>query len=194
MKYLIVYTHPNPWSFNHAIKDAVAEELKKNNKEFQIRDLYKTGFNPVLKAEDFAEIKRGSVSQDVKTEQDYIRSADVIIFVYPLWWSGMPAMLKGYIDKVFSEGFAYKISEKGIEGLLSGKKVFLVTTTGASREDYEDSGVFKSMGQLIDFGIFGFCGMEVIEHLYFSSVPYVTDDDRKRMLEELKEKVRGKLL
>jgi NAD(P)H dehydrogenase (quinone) len=194
MKYLIVYTHPNPQSFNHAIKETIADELDKHNRELQIRDLYKIGFNPVLGSGDFAEIQKGSVSPDIREEQGSISASDVIIFVYPLWWSGMPAMLKGYIDRVFNDGFAFRIAEAGIEGLLKGKKVFLVTTTGASRIDYEASGFFKSMGQVIDTGIFQFCGFELIEHMYFSSVPYVTDIERKEMLEKLRAVVRDKLL
>jgi len=105
----------------------------------------------------------------------------------------MPAMLKGYIDRVFTEGFAYKITENDIRGLLKNKKVFLVTTTGAPQEMFEESGMFKSMGQTMDDGIFRFCGMEMIAHKYLTAVPYVTDDDRKKMLEDLKGFVREKI-
>ncbi len=185
MKYLIIYAHPNPKSFNHAILEAISGELRKKGKEFEVRDLYGIGFNPVLKSEDLASIRKGTAMQDVQAEQDYIRAADFLIFIYPLWWAGMPAMLKGYIDRVFSEGFAYRISSEGIEGLLPGKKVFLVTTTGASKADYEDSGFFKSMDQLVDVAIFRSCNLELVGHKYFSSVPSVSDSDRRAMLEEL---------
>ena len=194
MKYLIVYAHPNQQSFNHAIRETIAEELGNNKREFRVRDLYKSGFNPVLGAEDFAEMQKGSVSPDVRAEQDYIRTADIIVFIYPLWWSGLPAILKGYIDRVFTEGFAYRITETGIEGLLKGKRIFLVTTTGASKKDYEESGSFESMGRVIDIGIFQLCGIDLIEHTYFSSVPYIADSDRKQMLDALRVTVREKLL
>ena len=130
MNYLIIYAHPNPGSFNHAIMETITEELRHNGKGVKIRDLYQMGFNSVLKSEDFANMQRGSVAQDVKEEQELIRSAEVMIFVYPLWWAGMPAMLKGYIDRVFSEGFAYRISDTGIAGLLTGKKVFRTLAHG----------------------------------------------------------------
>jgi len=106
----------------------------------------------------------------------------------------MPAMLKGYIDRVLTEGFAYRISDEGIAGLLAGKKVFLFTTMGASMGDYEESGFFKSMGQITDTGVFAFCGCEVLGHKYFPSVPYVTDSDRKKMLKEVRELVKQNLL
>jgi len=194
MNYLIIYAHPNPGSFNHAIMETITEELRHNGKGVKIRDLYQMGFNSVLKSEDFANMQRGSVAQDVKEEQEFIRSADVMIFVYPLWWAGMPAMLKGYIDRVFTEGFAYRVTDDGIAGLLVGKKVFLFTTMGASIEDYEESGFFKSMGQITDTGMFAFCGCEVMGHKYLPSVPYVTDSDRKRMLDEVRERVKTHLL
>ena len=194
MKYLIIYAHPNPASFNHAIMQTISEELKKSNKDFEVRDLYKIGFNPVLSAEDLAAIQNGAVSHEIKTEQDYIRTSDTLIFISPIWWSAMPAMLKGYIDRVFSLKFAYDITADGLIGLLKGKKVFIVSTTGASKEDYDRMGAFKMMNQSMDMAIFQFSGMEVIEHKYFSSVPNVSDQDRKQMLEELRLLVRDKVL
>jgi len=194
MKYLIVYAHPNPESFNHAILETISEELKKSNKNFVVRDLYKIHFNPVLSEEDFATFQNGAVPDDIKTEQNHIRSADVVIFIFPIWWSSMPAILKGFIDRVFSLKFAYDITADGVIGLLKGKKTFLVSTTGASKEDNDKMGAFKMMNMSMDMAIFQFSGIEVIGHKYFSSVPYVSDKDRKEMLEELRLIVREKIL
>ena len=194
MKYLIIYAHPNSASFNHAIMETISEELKKSNKDFEVRDLYQIGFNPVLSAEDLAAIQNGAVPHEIKTEQDYIHSADTLIFISPIWWLSMPAILKGYIDRVFSLKFAYDLTADGIIGLLKGKKVFIVSTTGASKEDYDKMGAFKMMNQSMDMAIFQFSGMEVIGHKYFSSVPYVSDQDRKQMLEELRLLIRDKAL
>jgi len=81
-----------------------SDEFRKAGKELPLRDLYAMNFSPVLAAADFSAIQNGSVCDDVRAEQEQIRAADVLIVVYPLWWSGMPAMLKGYIDRVFSYG------------------------------------------------------------------------------------------
>ena len=194
MNHLLIYAHPNPKSFNHAIVQTILEEFRKTGKELPLRDLYAMNFSPVLTATDFSAIQNGSVGNDVAAEQELIRAADVLIVVYPLWWSGMPAMLKGYIDRVFSSGFADEINETGGVGLLTGKKVFLVTTTGASREDYEQLDMYRSFEQTIDSGVFRFSGMEVIDHIYYASVPYVTAEDRKTMLEDVCSQVRAKLL
>jgi len=193
MNHLLIYAHPNPKSFNHAIVQTILEEFRNAGKELPLRDLYAMNFSPVLAAADFSALQNGSVRDDVAAEQELIRAADVLIVVYPLWWSGMPAMLKGYIDRVFSYGFAYEINETGGVGLLTGKKVFLVTTTGASREDYEQLDMYRSFAQTIDSGIFRFSGMEVIDHIYYASVPYVTDEVRKTMLEDVRSQVRAKL-
>jgi NAD(P)H dehydrogenase (quinone) len=194
MKYLIIYTHPNPQSFNHAVKETIVEELQKAGRVVTVRDLYALKFNPALKREDLAALEKGTVLEDVKTEQDFIQSADIIVVIFPLWWAGMPAMLKGYIDRVFTEGFAYRITENDITGLLNNKKVVMITTTGAPQEMYEESGMFRSMGQTIDEGIFRFCGMEIIEHKYLTAIPYITDGDRKKMLEALRGFIRERLI
>jgi len=193
MKYLIVYAHPNPKSFNHAILETISGELIKKKKEFKVRDLYKIGFNPVLSTKDLSSIQNGAVPADIKKEQKFIDRSDTIIFIFPIWWSAMPAMLKGYIDRVFSLKFAYDITEDAVLGLLKGKKVFLVSTTGATKEEYEKMGAFKMMNMAMDMAIFQFSGMEVIGHQYFSGVPYISQQDRKKMLKELKLLVKEKL-
>ena len=193
MNHLLIYAHPNPSSFNHAIVEVIIAEFRKAGKELPLRDLYAMHFNPVLAAADFSAIQNGAVCDDVRAEQELIRATDILIVVYPLWWSGMPAMMKGYIDRVFSYGFAYEINETGGVGLLTGKKVFLVTTTGASREDYEQLDMYRSFAQTIDSGIFRFSGMEVIDHIYYASVPYVTVEDRKTMLEDVRARIRTRL-
>jgi NAD(P)H dehydrogenase (quinone) len=194
MKYLILYAHPNPKSFNHAIRETVQAELQKAGKEVSLRDLYALNFNPVLSANDLAGMMQGKLQPEVKAEQEFVSSADVIVVIYPLWWAGMPAILKGYIDRVFTEGFAYSIVGPDLKGLLQGKKVLLITTTGAPQEMYEASGMFKSMAQTTGEGIFQFTGMELLGHKYLCAIPYLTDEDRKKMLEEVKELVQKKLL
>lgn len=194
MKYLIVYAHPSPKSFNHAILETISDELKKKKKEFKVRDLYKIGFNPVLSVKDLSAIQDGAIPKDIKKEQNYISKADTLIFISPIWWSAMPAILKGYIDRVFSLKFAYDITEEGVKGLLKGKKVFIVSTTGASKEDYEKMGAFKMMNMSMDMAIFQFSGMKIMGHKYFSSVPYVSQQDRRKMLKELRLLVKEKLL
>lgn len=182
MKYLIIYAHFNEESFNHAVLESVQKGLKEANHEFKVRDLNKLKFNPVLNKEEFFDVREGKISKDVLNEQEMIKWADCLIFVYPIWWMGMPAILKGYIDRVFTYGFAYKYSENKIVPLLKDKKAVVVNTMGANLNKVKMFLAVKAMNVLLEKGIFGFCGIKTIGHKYFGAVGLVTDSERKKML------------
>jgi len=190
MNYLIVYTHPNPVSFNHAIVQIISEELGEREQYLRVRDLYALGFDPVIKISDYEAIKHEEVPQDIRTEQGHILWADIIIFVSPVFWAGLPALLKGYIERVFTQGFAYDFVESRFRGLLKDKKAVIINTTGGSLQMYESSGMLESIRQTIDGGIFRFCEMEVLGHKFFMNVPFITDSQRAMMLEEVRDMVK----
>ena len=185
MNHLIIYSHPNPASFNHAIKEVVVKTLKDKGQNVRIRDLYAIHFDPVLKADDFETFEQKKTPRDIEIEQGHIRWADVLTFIYPIWWAAAPAITRGYIDRVFSNGFAYEFGAEGPKGLLGGKKVCLINTMGAPLSAYETKGIFKSMECVINQEIFEFCGFKVACQKYFGSVPLVSDDERKAMLAEV---------
>ncbi len=182
MNYLIVYAHSNPKSFCHAIKEEIEAKIKQDGGKFVVRDLYQLGFNPVLSSQDFVQFIQHKTPDDIQKEQDFIRKADVIILIYPVWWFNMPAMLKGYIDRVFSRGFAYDSKGPIIIGLLRGKKVMVFNTTGGPRFAYYLLGYKSAIKTSIDAGIFKFCGMKVLLHKFFYAVPAISDSARKKML------------
>lgn len=190
MKHLIIYAHPNPKSFNHAILETIEAELKKAGGDYDVRDLYAIGFNPVLASGDFTGFQSGQIPADIKTEQNYVKNADVLIFIHPVWWTGMPAILKGYIDRVMSFGFAYTYGPQGPKGLLTGKKVAAFSTSGFPYDYYEAIGMIKSMSQTQDGGIYNFCDMEVAVRKFFGGVPAVSDAVRKGYLEEVREEMK----
>jgi len=167
MKHLIIYAHPNDESLNHHLKHTVVERLKSKNHKIEIRDLYQMNFNPTLSFEDIKGQRMGKVEDDVKQEQDYISWSDHIIFIYPIWWTGMPAIMKGFIDRVFSYGFAYRYN-KGVQvGLLTGKRTTIINTHGKSQAEYESSGMHKALSLTTDKGIFTYCGLEINKHFFF---------------------------
>ena len=192
MDFLIVYAHPNPRSFNHAIKETVENVLEENGKTFEIRDLYALNFDPILKPYDFITMQKGDYLSDVKKEQEFIKNAKTLIFIHPIWWYSMPAILKGYIDRVFAHGFAYGEVDGQIKGLLTDKNVVIFNTLGESKEVCEGSGICPCIKKTIG-GTFEFCGMKVLEHKFFFSVPYVSDEDRKNMLKEVESIIKGLL-
>ena len=186
MKHLIIYTHPNPLSFNHAILTTFVEELEEQDQDIRVRNLYALGFDPVIRQGDYEAIARGVVSEDIRTEQGHILWADIIIFIFPIFWAGLPSLLKGYIERVYSQGFAYEFIDAGMRGLLSGKKVVIISTTGGSLKQYESSGMLESIKQTIDGGIFRFCSMEVVGHRFLMNVPFATELERMAMLDEVR--------
>lgn len=187
MKHLIVYCHPKPDSFNHAIVDALAGSLKEQGHEVNVRDLYKMSFDPVLKASDFKALHEGNTPEDIKAEQGLVEWADALTMVYPIWWTGLPALIKGYIDRVFSYGFAYAYGEDGnIKQLLTGKKGLIINTHGAPSDHYSRIGMHDGLKITSDKGIYEFCGIQPVGHLFFGGVSQTDDTERKKMLEEVK--------
>ncbi|RLJ33724.1 NAD(P)H dehydrogenase (quinone) [Chryseobacterium sp. 7] len=167
MRHLIIYVHPNENSLNHTLLNTVVETLHSQNQETVVRDLYKIGFNPVFSLQDMQGQFQGKLSDDVKTEQEHISWAEQITFIYPIWWTGLPAMMKGYIDRVFSYGFAYRYDQGIQKGLLKGKKTVIINTHGKSHEEYEKTGMDKALTLTSDNGIFIYSGLEIIRHLFF---------------------------
>lgn len=167
MNHLIIYAHPNPQSLNAQFKQTILASLQQKGNELVVRDLYELHFNPVLSLEDMEGQLKGQVADDVKTEQQYILWADCITFIYPIWWTGLPARMKGYIDRVFSYGFAYRYDHGIQRGLLTGKQVVIINTHGKSHEEYTAIGMDKALALTSDKGIYTYCGFEIKQHFFF---------------------------
>ncbi len=182
-KVLLIYCHPNPKSFNHAIRERLEEELKANGAEVRTRDLYQIKFDSVLDAEDFTEMKSGKIPADISAEQAEVSWADRLAFVYPLWWFDRPAMLKGYIDRVYSYGFAFKYDEAGAVGLLPHKKSLVIVTTGTPEAGLAH--VKEVLPISMKDGTLKFCGVKDVSWKMFYGVVAATDAERKAMLEEI---------
>lgn len=188
MTHLILFAHPKTESFNHAILQTLTSTLEERGDSVIVRDLYALDFAPVLTQKDMEALRKGQTPEDIAQEQHYITQADTLIFVYPLWWTGLPAILKGYVDRVFSYGFAYRYNQTGeIEGLLKGKKGFLVTTHGTPNAHYDSTGMTQALKETTDSGIFNFCGITEVNHLFFGAVPSVDDKARHEMLAKVRE-------
>lgn len=166
MKHLIIYAHPNPNSLNSHLKNVLVQHLEAGNHEVVVRDLYQLGFNPVLSLEDMAGQRNGIVADDVKQEQEFIRWADCITFIHPIWWTGLPAIMKGFIDRVFSYGFAYRYDNGIQKGLLTGKQAVIINTHGKSKAEYEAIGMDKALLLTSDKGIYSYSGLEIVQHSF----------------------------
>lgn len=126
MKNLIVVCHPNPKSFTCAIAKTIEAALTAKGESFATRNLYELNFNPILSGADFVQFMSGKIPNDIAEEQKHITAPENVIFVYPIWWTGLPAMLKGYVDRVFAKGFAWDFKDGQLKQLLTGKRGLLV--------------------------------------------------------------------
>ena len=168
MKHLIIYAHPNPNSLNGHFKNTLAGYLQQNNQEVVVRDLHQLYFNAVLSLADMEGQRMGLVADDVRQEQEFITWADCITFIHPIWWTGLPAIMKGYIDRVFSYGFAYRYDQGVQKGLLTGKQAVIINTHGKSQDEYEAIGMDKALRLTSDKGIYNYCGFEIKQHFFFA--------------------------
>lgn len=186
MKVLIIYAHPNPKSLNHAMLETLTKGLAEAGHTYEVVDLYDINFNPVLSAADFEVMQAGGRS-DVKIQKEKVLNADALAFIYPIWFSAPPAILKGWIDRVFHLGFAYDvdIKIKRTVGLLKHEKVLVINTYG----DAEAHDKITKMGethQLVqDVGVFEFCGITNVQWLNFYKVVVTDDQTRKGYLKQV---------
>ena len=178
----IVFAHPWNGSFNKAILDKVVEKLDETKEKYTIIDLNKDGFNPVMTEEELSLYSQGkSVDPLVLKYQEILKNTDELILVFPIWWMLMPAVLKGFFDKVMVKGFAYENTQNGIKGFLTNIKTAKMITTATAP---------KFLLNITGFGItmkkanFGGVGIKKTKWIHYSLRAKGKDKDRKKFLEK----------
>ena len=128
----VIYAHPYEGSFNHAILQETQKLLAAKNEACRVIDLYAEGFNPVYSKEELALFNHGQALDPlVQKYQQMIKESRRLIFIFPIWWADMPAIVKGFLDKVLLKQFAYVESKTGLKGLLDIDEVLVVSTSTA---------------------------------------------------------------
>jgi NAD(P)H dehydrogenase (quinone) len=155
-KHAIIAAHPSAKSFTLSVAERYAETVRAHGHEAMIRDLYRTGFDPVLREQE----RQGEPAKDVTQEWALLGKVDVFVLVYPIWFGTPPAMLKGYIDRVFGAGRTLGWGGEGGEGeVLSGKRLVSLTSSGSMRAWLDEKGVLGSLRNVFDrylAEVFGF--------------------------------------
>jgi len=191
MRIFYIYAHPEPKSFNAALKNTAIDALKEKGHEVKLSDLYAMNFNPVLTASDFPERKNpeffnafleairasktGAFAPDIKEEMGKVMWADLIIFQFPIFFTAMPAIMKGWIDRVLAPGFGFNpITNSAYDtGLFKGKSAMLVTTSGSPKETYSEGGAHGDLNkhlESITHCVFEFMGMKVLpSHIIYEA-------------------------
>lgn len=187
MQHLIIHAHPSKHSFSNHLKNALDEKSTNMGLKTIVRDLYGMEFNPVLSPDDLDGSKKGNTPADIAYEQKLIAQSDLITVIFPLWWAGFPAILKGYIDRVFSYGFAYRKEGSKVTGLLKGKQVVLLSTMGNTIEEYEEKGLLNSFRHVLGSEIFSFCGMDIVQFGFFPQIPDSSEMERQKYIHQVLE-------
>lgn len=217
MNVLIVFAHPEPQSLNGALRDVAVSQLRADGHEVRMSDLYAMDWKPQVDREDFPQLAPdarlqvalasggayagGALTADVLAEQEKLRWADAVILQFPLWWFSMPAILKGWVDRVYSLGFAYGVGEHSEkrwgdrygEGVLAGKRAMLVVTAGGWPEHYGPRGVNGPIEDLlfpINHGILFYPGATVLPPLVVYRADRTDEARFGSLAEEVRERMR----
>ncbi|RMX04221.1 flavodoxin family protein [Corticibacter populi] len=165
MHALIVLAHPAPHSLTHAMAAEVANGIAAcgASHSSEIADLAAEGFDPRFTRADLAvHLHQAGPPADVAAEHARLERADALVLVYPIYWWSLPALLKGWIDRVFTQGWAYEDDAGGkLVKKLQRLQVHLIASGGADQRTMARHGYFGAMKTQIDHGIFGYCGARV---------------------------------
>ena len=208
---LIVCAHHEPSSFNHAMLARAKETLTAAGHEVEVSDLYAMGFEARVSRNDFLEMRdaerfgyareqyyahrTGSFAPDIAAEMDKLERCDGLILQFPLWWFSMPAIMKGWVDRVLANGFAYGASTGQFfeRGLLAGRRAMVATTTGAPGVMFDPAGMCGPMDAAlwpIHNGILRFVGFDVLPPFVAHGVDIASRDMLSGMLDDYAERLR----
>lgn len=161
MNVLVVFVHPKRDSFTGALLDSFVAGLDEASHRATVADLYREGFEPRFGDGDVAHFDgHGPLPEDARAEQRRIEQADGLVFIFPVWWWSFPAMLKGWVDRVFTGGWAYDYADDKSIGLLKDRPVLLIASAATSAATYAKYGYDNAFSAQIDIGIMAFCGLE----------------------------------
>ena len=206
---LIVYAHPEPTSFCAAMKDAAVAALQEADLTVEVSDLYAENFNPVAGRHDFLEAAdrvrfhyqseqlaaaaRGTFAPDIVREQRRVDAADIIIFIFPLWWGGVPAILKGWFDRVLAYGFAYADGKRFDTGFFRTRLGLLAIGTGGTTERFSQGGTYGEIGTVlhgVQHCMLAYLGLTVLDPFVAYAAPRVDDAQRQAYLDAWQSRLR----
>ena len=162
MHVLVVLSHPEPKSFSRAVADAYCEGVEAAGHTWELADLYREGFDPVMSERDMQQFQGVPMPRDVQAEQARVERSEAICLVFPTWWYGMPAMMKGWLDRVWSAGWAYAWQHDPENSLLKPRPMTFLMPTGASQRLLERYGIEDRFDHIQRYGVLGYCGVDPI--------------------------------
>lgn len=210
MKIFFVYAHSQEASFNAALLDTAVETARAEGHEVIVSDLYAMNFNPVASEADFKArrfpghlqydreqkhaVQTGTFSDDIAAEIEKLLWCDMVIFQFPLWWYGTPAIMKGWFDRVFANGLMYGQLGRFNHGGLKGKRAMVSMTTGCFPEMVESGAIMGHIDAMLwhlQYGTLAYVGLDVLEPFVAWSTRYEDDARRHDYLDAFAERIRN---
>lgn len=214
MKILWVFAHPEQRSLNGSLMAGGLRTLEALGYEYRVSDLYAMDWKAVVDAGDFGRASRdrlfvgqeqerayaeGKLSEDVLGEQEKITWAEVLVFQFPLWWFGPPAILKGWFDRVLVQGFGFGIKDPGGrtrrygDGGLTGKRALVITSVGARESGFGPRGIHGQLEEVLFpllHGTFWYTGMAALPPFVVYGADRLTDTSYAQSAAALRERLR----
>ena len=209
MNILVVYAHQEPASFTAAMKNSTIESMTRQGHNVVLSDLYGQGFSAIAQKWDFVttsgkhfnymlEQKHAAnldyaFSPDIVAEIEKIQQANMILFIFPIWWFGVPAILKGWFDRVLAMGVTWDGGRIYEKGLLRGKQAMVIASGGGPPDYYKKEGKHQaSVNEIlhpVNHGTLAFCGLNVHEPFVALNVLGSTNEQLDQRLVELKDRL-----
>ncbi|WP_019202742.1 NAD(P)H-dependent oxidoreductase [Tsukamurella sp. 1534] len=188
---LWVFAHPHGSSLNAMLRDEGVAALRSDGWTVDVNDLYAEGFDPILVDEG---------GSDVRAQQARLCAADLLVLQFPLWWYSMPAMLKGWIDRVFERGFAYDVPDPGTgrflkygDGGLAGRRALAVVTAGDRPDSISPRGISGDVEDIfwpLLHGTFWYTGMAALAPHLITHVHGIDDARARELADRLAQRLR----
>lgn len=192
LRHVVVLGHPAENSFNHAIAHHYCAAVRACGQEAVLRDLYAVDFDPRLRATHRPGTVGHHLSGDVSRELGFLREADVVVFVYPLWFGMPPAIIKGYVDRVLGAALTPELMVRNVpDAVLDGRTLATFSTSATTRAWLEEQGQWVSLQQAFDRYLLSIFGMQDGGHTHFEAVVEHLDPQYAReMLDRVEQSAR----
>ncbi len=210
MNIFLVHAHPEPGSFCAALKNVAVEVFEQQGHVVQVSDLYAMRFNPVSSADDFLAradldycvyaleqrhaVSTGTLRKDIQDELDKLCWCDLLVLNFPLFWCAPPAILKGWIDRVFVSGLVYGGKRFYDRGGLAGKRALVSVTLGGQQHMFGAQGIHGPLEDMLKpllQGTLGYAGFSVYRPFIGWHIPYLSDTQRSTVLQAWRTRLAG---